>query len=138
MVRFLKVAATIILSLIVLAGGVLYVLANHSVKETDLTCEGAWGEGGSPETAYVVLTEYRPWIIWTDSDGELQVQTDKLAVFLFAPYVSKIGDNTLAVYRLKESEHGDIIGEYRVANSELVLWFADDLTFKGRCHPRED
>lgn len=129
-----------LLVLITIPAIAYYILVFHSVTRRELICEGAWERGGNgqAETAYVIFQEYRFWVWWTDSDGDVSVQTDKLAITRSVHNVSKTDNDWLAVYLFEDVSHDDrrLVGGYREANREITFKFADDLVFVGRCRNR--
>jgi len=134
--RILKFIAVAVL----LVGVCLYVLGNYSEITLELTCTGYWKELGQnkevAEVAHVQLTEYRWWVLG-ESDGNVKVQTEKLASAHYIPFVEKIGKGSLAIYEFRESKSGDFKGGYRAANGEITLKFSDNLFFVGTsCRPR--
>jgi hypothetical protein len=136
----LKIIAVAVL----LVGAYLYVAANYSTLTQELTCNGYWKELGRtkevPEIVHMQLTEYRWWtpLRWSgESEGNVQVQTEKFALAHYIPFVRKISEGSLAIYEFQESKSGDFQGGYRVANGELTLKFSDNLVFVGTsCRPR--
>jgi hypothetical protein len=119
-----------------------YVVVNYSELTQELTCNGYWRELGQnkevAEVAHVQLTEYRWWVhLWSESDGNVKVQTEKVALAHYIPFVEKIGQGSLALYEFRESKSGALKGGYRAANGEITLKFSDDLVFVGTsCKPR--
>jgi hypothetical protein len=74
-----------------------------------------------------------------ESDGKVQVQTEKFALAHYIPFVRKLGKGSLAIYEFwgSESPSADFEGGYREANGELTLKFSDNLVFVGTsCRPR--
>jgi len=137
MLRFLIGLLKVIAVFVLITAACLYFLANHSERQTELTCDGMWVQSSEPEILYVVLSEYQPWIFWGDSDGTLKAQTDKLSMSIYVPRVDRIGDGSLALYSLWDGyPEKSMIGGYRVANSEITLQFGSKLTFTGKCRPR--
>ena len=101
MSTILKIPAIIVCAL----SATYFVVLNFSGENQNLTCKGTLVDNGSqtPETAYVVLTQYRWWVhLWSaDSDGTLSMQTDKSGYFGFVPFIDRIGDGSLALYIFK-------------------------------------
>jgi hypothetical protein len=136
----LKIIAVAVL----LVGVCLYVVANYSELTQELTCKGYWKELGQnkevAEVAHVRLTEYRWWVhLWSETDGNVQAQTEKFALAHYIPFVRKLGKGSLAIYEFwgSESPSADFEGGYREANGELTLKFSDNLVFVGTsCRPR--
>ena len=133
----LKIIAVAVL----LVGVCFYVVVNYSELTQELTCNGYWKELGQnkevAEVAHVQLTEYRWWVhLWGESDGNVKVQTEKLALAHYIPFVEKIGKGGLALYEFREIKSGDFKGGYRAANGEITLKFSDNLVFVGTCRPR--
>jgi hypothetical protein len=134
----LKIIAVAVL----LVGVCFYFVVNHSALTQELTCNGYWKELGQnkevAEVAHVQLTEYRWWVhLWSESDGNVKVQTEKLALSHYIPFVEKIGERSLALYQFRESKSGGFEGGYRAANGEITLKFWDNLVFVGTsCRPR--
>ncbi len=134
----LKIIAVAVL----LVGVCFYVVANYSAVTQELTCKGYWKELGQnkevAEVAHVRLTEYR-WCVhlWSESDGNVEVQTEKFALAYYIPFVHKIGEGSLALYEFWKSKSAGFQGGYRAANGEITLKFSDDLVFVGTsCRPR--
>jgi hypothetical protein len=118
----LKIIAVAVL----LVGVCFYVVVNYSELTQELTCKGYWKELGQnkevAELAHVRLTEYRWWVhLCSESDGNVQVQTEKIASAHYIPFVEKIGQGSLAIYEFRESKFGDFKGGYRVANGEITF-----------------
>jgi hypothetical protein len=93
----------IIVVAVLLVAVCFYVLVNYSAVTQELTCKGYWKELGQnkevAEVAHVQLTEYRWWVhLWSESDGNVKVQTEKLASAFYIPVVRKIGEGSLAIY----------------------------------------
>jgi hypothetical protein len=134
----LKIIAVAVL----LVGVCLYVVVNYAALTQELTCKGYWKELGQnkevAEVAHVQLTEYRWWVhLWSESDGNVKAQTEKLALAHYIPFVQKMNEGSLALYEFRESKFGDFKGGYRAANGELTLKFSDNLVFVGTsCRPR--
>jgi hypothetical protein len=139
MKRVLAAILKIIAVAVLLVGVCLYVLVNHSASTQELTCKGYWKELGQDkevaEVAHVQLTKYRWWVLG-ESDGNVKVQTEKVALAHYIPFVEKIGEGSLALYDFRESKSGDSKGGYRAANGEITLKFSDNLVFVGTCTPR--
>jgi hypothetical protein len=132
----LKIIAVAVL----LVGVCFYVLVNHSTSTQELTCNGYWKELGQnkevAEVAHVQLIEYR-WWLWSKSKGYVKAQTEKYALDLYIPFVTKIHEGSLALYQFWKSEFADLRGGYRAANGEITLKFLDNLVFVGTsCRPR--
>jgi hypothetical protein len=132
----LKIIAVAVL----LVGVCLYVLVNHSTVTQELTCNGYWKELGQnkevAEVAHVQLTKYR-WWLWSESDGNVQAQTETFPLALYIPFVRKLNEGSLALYEFRDSESADLRGGYRAANGEVTLKFSDNLVFVGTsCRPR--
>lgn len=117
-----------------------YAAVFHSTTERELTCEGSWERGGNgqAEIAHMVLTESRFWVWWTDSDGDVMIQTDKSAISTYVPFVRKIGDGSLALYMFSNGMNEDrkMVGGYREANRELTIEFSENFLFVGHCKNR--
>jgi hypothetical protein len=134
----LKIIAVAVL----LLGVCFYVLVNYSALTQELTCKGYWKELGQnkevAEVAHVRLTEYRWWVrLWGESDGEVQVQTEKNFVAYYFPFVAKIGEGSLAIYEFRQSKSDDLQGGYRASNGEITLKFPGNFVFVGTsCRPR--
>ena len=122
---------------VLLVGVCLYVLVNHSTLTQELTCKGYWKELGQDkevaEVAHVQLTEYRWWLrlLGSKSDdyGFVKAQTEKYALAFYIPFVSKIGEGSLALYEFRESNPGDFRGGYRVEmgkshSNSRITWFS--------------
>ena len=77
--RFVIGTAWAIAALVLIAGACLYVVVAYSETTRELVCNGHWnGTTFEPETAYVQLKEYRPWVkLWSNRQGRVLVQTDK-------------------------------------------------------------
>jgi hypothetical protein len=102
-----------------------------------LACKGHWKDKGEAEVAHVQLTDWRWWVhLWGTSDGDIKLQTEKLAMLGYYGFVRKIGEGSLALYEFRNTEHGDMRGGYLVANGEMTIKFADGLVFVGTCGPR--
>jgi hypothetical protein len=144
MKRVLAGILKIIAVAVLLVGVCLYVVVNYSGLTQELTCNGYWKELGPnkevAEVAHVQLTEYRWWVhLWSESDGNVKVQTEKFALAWYFPFVRKLGEGSLALYEffLEESKSADLQGGYRAANGEITFKFPDNLVFVGTsCRPR--
>jgi hypothetical protein len=128
---------------LLLVGVCLYVVVNYSELTQELTCNGYWKELGQnkevAEVAHVRLTEYRWWVhLWSESDGIVEVQTEKFALAYYYPFVRKLNKGSLALYEFfRESKSADLQGGYRAANGEITLKFPGNLVFVGTsCKPR--
>jgi hypothetical protein len=136
MKQFVVTSLKVLLGLVVSLGAALYVVVNYSTTKKELTCQGHWQRGTErqPEVAYVVLTEYRWWVhLWAESDGDVHVQTAKLAMANYIPFVDKIGEDSLALFIFKHDRSGKTVGGYRAANGDITIKFLDDLVFVGAC-----
>ena len=75
---------------------------------------GYWKELGQnkevAEVAHVRLTEYRWWVhLWSESDGIVEVQTEKFALAYYYPFVRKLNKGSLALYEFfRESKSADL------------------------------
>src|SRR5215207_2650432 len=103
--RILKIVAGAIL----LAGICFYVVLNHSTLTQELTCKGHWQRVRDTEqvaeVAHVQLTEYRWWVhLWAESDGNVAMQTEKLALASYLGFVHKIGEGSLSLYEFRDSK----------------------------------
>ena len=124
--------------IILIAGAALYVLVKHSAARTALTCSGKWERGvegwqGRDETVYAVLEEYRPWIVWADSDGYFQAETKGYALMAYASSVHRIGSEPLVSYMFMDRRGGRMMGGCRRAPNQLKFQFTDALLFIGTC-----
>ena len=136
--RFLVGLLKVIAVAVLLAGVLLYVVVNHSGLTQELTCKGHWKDKEGAEVAHVQLTDYRWWVhLWGESDGDIKVQTEKLAMLGYYGFVRKIGEGSLALYDFRNTKDSDMRGGYRVANGEMTIKFTDSLVFIGTsCAPR--
>lgn len=123
-----------------LVGIGLYVVVFHSAVRQELVCKGHWKSNPSdPETAFVQIEEYRPWVgLWSSSGGNVKVATDKFALQQYIPALRRNMDGLLTLYSFYEYDHskgmlGTMVGGYRVANGEITFKFSPDLTFIGNC-----
>ena len=104
-----------------------------------MTCSGKWEKGpdgwqGEDETVYALLEEYRPWIVWGNSDGNLRVEAKNFTpAMAYVPYVERLRDIPLANYMFADHRGGPLIGGYRGGSNELTLQFTDGLLFVGTC-----
>lgn len=136
--KVLKRTLWVLGGLVIATLGGFYVLVNHSTTVLALTCSGVWEKGptqivGNPETAYAVIEEYRPWIVWTESDGNFRAETKDFAVAQYAPFVSKIGTHPLINYMISKDQDGPMMGGYRSGSRELVFEFSPNMLFVGKC-----
>ncbi|MDN2579187.1 hypothetical protein [Aquibium sp. ELW1220] len=113
-----------------------YILANHSLVRTSLTCEGAWkstSEGFEvAETMFLVIYIYRPWILWVEEDGYARAETKDKPFSTFVSRVTQIGDEPLVNYLFSDTD-GSMRGGYRRASKEVVLQLVDGFNFVGVC-----
>jgi hypothetical protein len=133
--RFFLVAFVVVAALL---GGTFYVLANHSVTRTDLTCSGTWEQGvgdwkGHSETVLVAIEEYRPWIVWANSQGNLRATSREWPMALYAPHLQRIGSEPMTMYQFSRDSDGAMIGGYRSSFREMTLKFAEGIVFAGAC-----
>ncbi|GAA4521661.1 hypothetical protein GCM10023174_00840 [Chelativorans composti] len=124
-----------ILGIALLIGAASYVLANHSATQITLTCSGKWVEDGGAEEVVVAIEEYRPWILWSASDGNLRASSKNIPLVIYVSNIEKIGGAPITFYSFSHYD-GRMIGGYRVPFNELALKFADNLTFTGNCVER--
>jgi len=110
---------------------------NHSTSTQELTCKGHWKDKEGTEVAHVQLADYRWWVhLWAESDGNVKVQTEKIAMTTFLGFVHKIGEGSLTMYMFKDTKNDNMRGGYRVANGEMTIKFMDGWVFIGTCGPR--
>jgi hypothetical protein len=88
---------------------------------------------GTDEIVYAVLEEYRPWIVWTDSDGILRAESKNFALYDVFLDVRRSGYKPLTTYMFAHNRGGKIVGGYRGGPKELTLQFTDILLFVGTC-----
>jgi len=121
--RILKRLLKVLGGLAVLTTVTLYIIANHSAAQRELTCSGHWrDQSENKETAYVQLNEYRWWVrLWSDRQGNAVLQTDKRALSDYIPDVRRIHDGKLALYMFHEGQK--FKGGYRAANKEITIEF---------------
>ena len=125
-----------------LAVACFYILVNYSAFTRELTCNGHWKQVEQSkevaEVAHVQLTEYRWWVhLWSESDGNVAVQTEKLPLASYISFVHKIGRGSLALFEFRDGKAENLRGGYREANGEMTVKFSDSLTFVGTtCRPR--
>jgi hypothetical protein len=132
-IGMLKIIAVTLL----VAGMLFYVLVNHSTLTQELTCNGYWRERGDEEVAHVQLTEYRWWVhLWAESDGNVKMHAEKLAVANYVEFVRKIGEGSLALYEFRDDKGRGFKGGYRVSKGEMTIKLSDSLIFVGSCKPR--
>lgn len=138
MKRFFLGLLKVVAAAVLLAAVALYAVANYSASTQELTCKGHWKDKEGAEVAHVQLTDYRWWVhLWGgNSDGNIKLQTENLALSGYHGFVRKIGEGSLALYDFSETKDGDMRGGYRVANAEIVNKFAEGLVFIGTCGPR--
>lgn len=138
--RFIIVSmkAVAVLALIVAAG--LYIVVNHSEVRQELVCSGHWKSAPSEsEKAYVQLNEYRWWVrLWSDSNGNATVQTNRRAMSEYISHITKIHDGRLALYSFHDYDFsankvGRFRGGYRAANGEITIEFLPEVVFIGTC-----
>jgi hypothetical protein len=131
----MRIVIRTLLVVLALVAGSLYVLANHSEVEASYICDGEVRSGGvtSPETAYLELITYRPWIIWGDHDGRVWVELDRASIIDWSPH--DWTNAGLGLYQFFDIG-GELRGGFRVANGELTFRFHENLSFVGRCRPR--
>jgi hypothetical protein len=136
--RLLRAIALTVLVLVASIGGAVYILVNHSVAQIALTCTGSWVRGaqgvqGKPETVVAVIEEYRPWIMWSDSDGNVRAESREIPIAVYYPHIRRIGDEPIATYQFSQESDGPVVGGYRGAFGELTLQFAKGTVFDGVC-----
>lgn len=137
----MKSAAKLVLCLLVLAGIALLAVFNFSTTTTALTCDGNLNfHGTAPsraDIAHVELSEYRWWVhLWSESDGDLRIQLDNAGLADYVSRLERVGDGTLAMFVFWDFGKTEMVGGYRVANSELTLKISPKATFMGKCRPR--
>lgn len=123
---------------VVLAIGI-YILTYHSTVEHNLVCDGDWYDRqgyseNTPENAYVLITEYRPWIFWGKGDGNVTIQTDDRVPRMYFSWLERIGSGAMASYEMGRFDTPSE-GTYRVANGEISFLYANSV-FKGDCTSR--
>jgi hypothetical protein len=140
--KVVRALVTLIVASVAVGGVALYVVLNHSTVERQLICKGKWkGDPPKEETAYVRLTEYRPWVLlWSSSHGNLTAQTHAHPYSAYISDIRKINHGTLAIYSFRDfprsDDHpGPIRGGYRAASQEILIEFAPALVFVGSCEP---
>jgi len=54
----------------------LYVLVNHSATQNVYSCQGEITSAGisQPETVFVALNQYRWWVLWSESNGDVRLE----------------------------------------------------------------
>jgi hypothetical protein len=140
--KFLKAILKLVIVLLAVGGAGLYVVVNHSEARQEFVCKGHWKDAPQEdETAYVELNEYRPWVwLWSNTRGNMRVQTDKRAMTEFISDVRRIFDGRLAIYSFHDydfssNELGRFRGGYRAANGEITIEFLPTSIFIGTCEP---
>ncbi len=135
MLKFFAVLAALVVAC-------LFIVVNYSEARQDLICKGHWKEAPSEsETAYVQLNEYRWWVrLWSDSNGNAKMQTDRRAMSEYISHIVKIHDGRLALYSFHDYDFaanrvGKFRGGYRAANGEITVEFLTETIFIGTCSP---
>lgn len=128
MKKLAKIFGFIILGVILL----FIFITRFSTVESRIRCEGntVYNKTSHPLTIYFILTEYRPWIFWSNSDGNIKLEIPN-EWNEYYPYLKKIGYNIL-IY--EEYPQLELRGNY----SELSKALAIDLKppfgfFDGNC-----
>jgi hypothetical protein len=134
----LRFSGVSLVVLVELSAGAFYVLVNQSVTKLALTCTGSWVRGapgvqGRVETVVAVIEEYRPWIIWTESDGNLRAESRDIPMAAYFSFMRRIGDEPMATYWFNHDSDGATVGSYRGSFRELTLQFAEGTVFTGPC-----
>lgn len=129
--RIVRILGKFLLAVCVIVIISAYILINHSTTQLSLTCNGEW-RGGSNETVYAVLEEYRPWIFWGNSDGNFLIESKNQPMQKYVSDVSRIGREPLVSYFLLDHS-GKMIGGYRGGPNEFTFAFTDTLVFSGIC-----
>lgn len=136
--RALRIVGVAILVVVGVLAGAFYVLTYHSVTQLALTCTGSWVRGaegvqGRPETVAIVIEEYRPWIMWTDSDGNLRAESREIPLSVYYHHMRRIGEEPMVNYQFSKDSDGHMIGGYRGSFRELTLQFVEGTVFDGVC-----
>ncbi|MGY4752051.1 hypothetical protein ACVNHC_19505 [Pannonibacter sp. Q-1] len=89
-----------------------------------------------PESVVAVIEEYRPWIWWGESHGNLRAESRNVPVVMYAGYGQRVGQETMTIYQFRRDKNGMIVGLYRSSFNELRIQFSDRLFFQGTCEQR--
>jgi len=134
LVTFLKATAAGVAALI----AIVYILANHSSVQMELTCTGKWVQGGDSisgraEAVYAVIELYRPWIIWANSDGNLRAESRDIPMVIYVTRVVTIGSPPLTLFSFSNHDDTSMVGGYRSGPREMTLEFSKGTVFSGNC-----
>ena len=120
--------------LIVVLVAVLVVLVNFSGIRTNLRCEGeiVSEEQTRPSTIFMSLEEYRWWIRWGYSDGNLHVEMPAEGAYLYYDKLEELsGLQTWQIFEAYIEDSG-LEGQYSALSKALTLRTPHGL-FKGTC-----
>ena len=136
--RIFRGLVVALLGVALLLAAVFHVLASHSVTQVVAVCSGSWmvgpdGTPNQPDAVALVISEYRPWIAWTDSAGNVTAEAEEAGLRVYYPYLERIGEPPLTDYRFGDSRLEPRVGGYRRFFRELTVQFGQGLVFNGMC-----
>lgn len=107
----------------------LYVVFNHSARESRYRCFGTFSEQvGDTSTFVFRLAEYRWWVgLWSDSDGELSGEIPN-RLFVYFPEL-EVGSNAVRILR-----NDDVAGLFSPLSGSLMLHMPPSV-YSGQCEP---
>jgi hypothetical protein len=124
---------SVFLFTLLLIGGVFYILTNHSITKMSLHCSGAWQQSQQPETVIAVIENYRPWVVWGGSEGNLWAESRNPANVFYAGHLQIVGKEPAVDYLFSNRKGGEIVAGYRSSIKEITIKFYPQMTFSGTC-----
>jgi hypothetical protein len=112
------------------------VIVNHSGVQSFYICNGEarTGTRAIPETGYLQLTTWRPWVhLWSNHDGEVRIELDQQTMVDYTTYFRRISEGRLALYQFSDFDGKRFKGGFRASNRELTFSFNENFVFVGRC-----
>ena len=120
-------------ALLIAAFGLFLFAAYFSEVETRFRCSGEFSSDGNPQkaTLYVKLDEYRWWVVWVDSDGDITLEVqNKPLVDLFA---IKRNHDLLTIYAYAYAHEKRPQGYFSTLSKTLAVT-TDRWSFDGTCN----
>jgi len=116
--------------LLVLTALVLVSLAKLSSVVTVYRCPGNYALPGGPTAGelYVRLEEFRPWILWRDSDGNMQIEVRRADTVTF-DFFDRIDNNGNNLFILADGKAAGMFSRLsNILSINTSLGF-----FDGKC-----
>ena len=117
-------------ALLIAAFGLFLFVVYFSAVETRFRCSGEFSSDGNPQkaTLYVKLDEYRWWVVWVDSDGDITLEVQNKPLVDRFVSVEKNGD-LLTIYDREKRPRG-----YFSTLSKTLAVTTSRWSFDGTCN----